>query len=108
MRYKALLTLDAERDLEELHDHIAGHDAPVKADYVLDRIEKVIESLSAFPERGAYPEELLALGIRDYRQAFFKPYRLIYRVIAQQAYIYLIVDGRREMQTLLTKRLLGA
>lgn len=108
MRYKALLTLDAERDLEELHDYIAGHDAPAKADYVLDRIEKVIESLSAFPERGAYPEELLALGIRDYRQAFFKPYRLIYRVIGQCVYIYLIVDGRRDMQTLLAKRLLGA
>lgn len=108
MRYKVLLTLGAERDLEELHDYIAGHDAPAKADCVLDHIEKVIESLSVFPERGAYPEELLALGIRDYRQTFFKPYRLIYRVIGQCVYIYLIVDGRRDMQTLLAKRLFGA
>lgn len=108
MRYKVRLTLGAERDLEQIYSHISEHDGAAKADHVLDSIDEVIEKLSVFPERGSYPKELLGLGIRDYRQIFFKPYRLIYRVIAQQAYIYLIVDGRRDMQTLLTKRLLGA
>lgn len=48
------------------------------------------------------------MGIREYRQTFFKPYRVIYRVIGQRVYIYLIADGRRDMQTLLARRLLGA
>lgn len=108
MRHKVWLTLDAERDLEEIYSYISGHDGAARADYVLDSIDEVIEKLSVFPEHGSYPKELLGLGIRDYRQVFFKPYRLIYRIIAQQVYIYLIVDGRRDMQTLLTKRLLGA
>lgn len=65
-------------------------------------------SLAAFAERGTHPKELLALGIREYRQAHFKPYRLIYRVSGKQVVVYIIVDGRRDMQTLLMRRMLGA
>jgi toxin ParE1/3/4 len=108
MRYEGLLTKDAERDLEEIYDYIAEYDAPGKADHLLDSIEKVVESLSAFPERGSHPKELLALGIRESRQTFFKPCRVIYRVFGQRAYVYLIADGRRDMQTLLARRLFGA
>lgn len=107
MRYEVFLTEDALRDLEELRDYIAEFDAPSKADHVLDRIEEVLKSLAQFPERGSPPRELLALGIRDYRQTFFKPYRVIYRVVRKRVYVYLIVDGRREMQALLVRRLLN-
>lgn len=41
---------------------------------------KVVEGLAQFPERGNYPKELLALGIKDCRQTAFKPYRVVYRV----------------------------
>jgi toxin ParE1/3/4 len=108
MSFDVLLTRDAGGDLEELYDYIAEHDAPSKADYVLDRIQKVIGMLATFPERGSYPKELLALGIREYRQTFFKPYRVIYRIIGQHVYVYLIADGRRDVQALLERRLLGA
>ncbi len=70
-------------------------------------LPEVAETLAAFPERGSYPKELLLLGIREYRQAHFKPYRLIYRVIGKQVLIYMIADGRRDMQTLLSHRMLG-
>ena len=108
MRFDVLLTEHAERDLEELYDYIAAHDTPGNAARVLDRIEKTLQSLSTFPERGPHPKELLALGIREYRQTFFKPYRLIYRIVEQRVYVYLIVDGRRDMQALLARRLFGA
>lgn len=108
MRYEVFLTEDAARDLEEIHGYIAAHDAPAKAEYVLDRIEEVIESLATFPERGAFPREFHALGIREYRETRFKPYRVIYRIMGKRVYIYLIADGRRDMQTLLERRLLGA
>ncbi len=107
-RFEVALTEDAARDLEEILDYIAEHDDPSKAGYVLDRIEEVVERLATFPERGSHPKELLALGIRDYRQTFFKPYRVIYRIVEQRVHIYLIADGRRDMQTLLSRRLLGA
>jgi toxin ParE1/3/4 len=106
MPFAVLLTNDAARDLDELYDYVALSDAPEKADCVLEEIERVFSSLSESPERGAYPKELLALGIREYREVFFKPYRIIYRVAGDRVYILLIADGRRDMQTLLERRLL--
>jgi toxin ParE1/3/4 len=108
MRYEVLITQGAERDLEEIYDHIAEFDSPEKAETVLSRLLEVAERLATFPDRGPHPKELQALGIREYRQTYFKPYRLIYRVIGKQVFIYLIADGRREMQSLLAGRLLGA
>jgi len=107
MPFNVLLTNDAAKDLDELYDYIARHDAPRKADYVLEQIEKAFSKLSEFPERGAYPNELLAIGVREYREIFFKPYRIIYRVMNKNVYVLLIADGRRDMQSLLQRRLLA-
>jgi toxin ParE1/3/4 len=108
MKYEVLLTSGAERDLEELYDYIAAFDSPASADHVLDQLLKVTTSLASFPERGVYPRELSVLGIREYRQVYFKPYRVIYRVMGERVLIYLIADGRRDMQSWLARRLLSA
>jgi toxin ParE1/3/4 len=107
-RFEVLLTKGAEQDLEALYDYIAEFDSAVSADAVLDQLMDVAETLSRFPERGSYPNELVPVGNREYRQIVFKPYRVIYRVTGSQAIIYLIADGRRDMQSLLARRLLGA
>jgi toxin ParE1/3/4 len=107
-QHTVLLTDDARADLQELYDYIAEHDAPGKADAVLDKLEVVVASLSNFPKRGAVTKELRDIGIRDYREVYFKPYRVIYRVMDGKMFVYLIVDGCRDMQTLLTQRLVRA
>lgn len=107
-RYEVLLTRGAEQDLESIHDYIAEFDSPANADHVLDELMEVVQGLAQFPERGSYVKELVALGIRDYRQTAFKPYRVIYRVVGNQVVIYLIVAGRRDMESVLARRLLGA
>lgn len=107
-RYEVLLTEGAEQDLESIHDYISEFDCVANANDVLDRLMEVVEGLAHFPERGSYPKELVALGIKEYRQTAFKPYRVIYRVVGSQVVIYLIVDGRRDMQSVLARRLLGA
>jgi len=107
-RYKVLLTQGAEQDLESIHDYMTEFDCVANANSVLDQLMEVVEGLAQFPERGSYPKELVALGIKEYRQTAFKSYRVIYRVLGSQVVIYLIVDGRRNMQSVLTRRLLGA
>lgn len=107
-RYKVLLTEGGEQDMESIYDYIAEFNSAANADHVLDSLLKVTQSLTSHPERGAHPKELIALGIRDYRQTSFKPYRVIYRVLGQKVYITLIADSRRDMQSLLARRLLGA
>jgi toxin ParE1/3/4 len=107
-KFEVLLTEGAEQDLEAIHDYIAEFDCVANANAVLDALLDTVQSLSRFPERGSYPRELVGLGIKEYRQTFFKPYRMIYRVTGSQVIIYLIADGRRDMQTVLARRLLGA
>ena len=107
-KFEVLLTEGAEQDWEAIHDYISEFDCATNANYVLDELMAAVESLSKFPERGSYPKELVSLGIKEYRQTFFKPYRVIYRVTGSQVIIYLIADGRRDMQTVLARRLLGA
>ena len=107
-KFEVLLTDGAEQDLEAIHDYISEFDCVANANHVLDQLMEVVESLSRLPERGSYPKELVGLGIKEYRQTLFKPYRVIYRVIGSQVIIYLIADGRRDMQSVLARRLLGA
>ena len=79
-----------------------------KWNYVLDQLEAVTAKLATFPARGVPlpPPELAALGIREYRQVFFKPCRLIYRIFGHRVVVMVIADGRRDMTALLAERLL--
>jgi toxin ParE1/3/4 len=107
-QFEVLLTEGAEQDLEAIHDYISEFDCQANANCVLDELMAIVDGLSNFPERGSHPKELLSLGIKEYRQTFFKPYRVFYRIIGSQVIIYLIVDGRRDMQSVLARRLLSA
>jgi len=107
-KFEVLLTDGAEQDLEAIHDYISEFDGVANANHVLDALMEIVERLSRFPERGSYPKELVSLGIKEYRQTFFKPYRVVYHVTGSQVIIYLIADGRRVMQSVLARRLLGA
>ncbi|MBF0308805.1 MAG: type II toxin-antitoxin system RelE/ParE family toxin [Magnetococcales bacterium] len=108
MRFEVLMTHGARRDLEELHDYIARHDSAEKAAHVLDAVLGIVETLAEFPKRGAHPRELHALGIEEFREIGFKPYRVIYRIQGQRVYILLVADGRRDFQNLLKSRFLRA
>ena len=108
MAFRVLLTDDAARDLEGICDYVSRRDSPARADYVLNQIESAFQSLSEHPLRGSYPDELLDIGSREYREVLFKPYRIIYRVIEETVYVLVIADGRRDMQALLRRRLLQA
>lgn len=105
--HRVLLTRGAEQDIEAIYDYIAEYDDPENADYVLDQLMAAADNLAVMPERGSYPKELLSLGIREYRQTSFKPYRFIYRVVDNDIIVYIVADGRRDMQALLERRLLG-
>lgn len=106
MSFKVRFTDSAERDLEGIYEYISAHDSFDKAIYVIDKIETRIEKLTESPERGSVVKELSVLGIQDYREIYFKPYRIIYKDIGDTVFVMLVVDGRRDMQTVLQRRLL--
>jgi toxin ParE1/3/4 len=105
MKRPVRITAAAKRDLEDIYDWVAQRDSLAKANYVLDRLAAAANSIALLPGRGSWPPELPP-GLKvDYRQVFFKPYRVIYRVTRTEIVIHVIADGRRNLQSLLLQRL---
>ncbi|MGD0295326.1 MAG: type II toxin-antitoxin system RelE/ParE family toxin [Terracidiphilus sp.] len=107
MIYSLRITSAALWDLVEIHDWIAENDSMENADHVLDRLSETAESIAAMPHRGSRPSELPHNMEGEFRQVFFKPYRVIYEVIKNEVVIHLVADGRLNLQTLLLRRLSG-
>ena len=105
MNYTVTVQGRAEKDLKDIFDWIAEHDSLAHAMHVLDRLQDAILSIGRFPKRGSRPPELPFDLADDYRQVFFKPYRIIYRVRRSEVVILIVADGRRNLQSLLSKRL---
>jgi len=105
-KHQVKLTSEAEKDIEDIYDYIAKKDTPRNAEYVLENLELLILSLDESPERGHYPPELSIQGIKEYREVLFKPYRVIYEIIGYKVIIHLCVDSRRDMKSLLERRIL--
>lgn len=111
LHYEVMLTAGAEQDLDDIVGYVAVNDSPARADVLLDKLLATAQTLATAPQRGSIPRELLALGIREYRQTMFKPYRLIYQVQdlpTPAVHIVIVADGRRDMASLLQQRLLSA
>jgi len=105
--YAVVIDVAAERDLDEIATYIAENDSIERALLVSANIERAISQLSAFPNRGPHPRELLEHGVRNFREIHYKPYRIIYRVVRDKVVVVLIADGRRDMRSLLARRLLS-
>jgi toxin ParE1/3/4 len=99
-------TAAAKTDVEEIWRYIAAHDSPDRADRVAEALDLTVARLADSPNLGNRPKELLALGIMEYRELHWKPYRIMYAVEGRRVVIYCVLDGRRDMKTLLQQRLL--
>jgi toxin ParE1/3/4 len=106
VKYEVLVVDDAEIDLFEIYRYVAFNDSLEKADELLGKLEEVIKGLDRLPTRGHMPPELRRIGVLDYREVHFKPYRVICRVESQRVFVYCVLDGRRDLQSLLQARLL--
>ena len=107
MARAVIVSEDAERDLDDLFGYIARHDSPENAARVVARIDRAIESLSTSPERGVVPAEIAAAVRGEIREIFFKPYRIVYKVLPREVLVLVVADGRRDMSTLFQRRLLS-
>ena len=106
MKFSVLLVEDAGKDLWEIYLYVAQNDSVEKADRLLDNLERAILKLETTPKRGQFPPKLERIGVREYREIFFKPYRIIYQVIRSEVFVHCVLDGRRDLQDLLQRRVL--
>lgn len=98
-------TDDAKADIQNIRDYIAAEVSDDRADHVIDAIDRKVGQLAGSPRLGNWPKELAALGVTEFRELHWKPYRIIYGTSVKRVVIYGVFDGRRDMKTLLQERL---
>lgn len=105
MKHRVEITEYAEQDILDIYRYITHHDSTLNAEYIFDHLQALCLSLAELPDRGHVPPELDYLGIKEYLEVHFKPYRVIYRVTGKAVYILCVADGRRDMRSFLESRL---
>lgn len=98
--------VDAEEDLFEIYRYVALNDSVGQADRLFDALKKACCSLRTLALRGRTPPELQDIGVSHFREIRFKPYRIFYSIVPTTVTIHCVLDGQRDMQTLLQERLL--
>jgi len=106
VKYQVNLLSMAEDDLLEIYKYVFINDSEDNADKLYEKLFATCKRLEKHPTRGHVPPELKDLGVEDFLEVHYKPYRIIYRVIEKRVFIYCILDGRRDLSKLLEERLL--
>jgi addiction module RelE/StbE family toxin len=104
-KYNLTFSAAARSDLKNIFAYIAV-DNPQTAEKILDKIEAKANSLVIFPQKGRIVPELLAQNIKNYRELQESPWRIIYLIDAANIVIVSVLDGRRNIQDLLTGKFL--
>lgn len=106
MKFKVNITSSAEKDLFEIYQYVYLNDLEETAEKLYSKLYEKCLSLQKYPNRGHVPPELSLLGIDDFLELSYKPYRIIYQIIQKVVYIHCILDSRRDMLKLLQERLI--
>lgn len=106
MRRKVVILESAEHDLKELRDYIIKNFSLRTWQNTYGKLKKAIRKLKTFPHAGSVPDEIEKLNLSQYRQVLSGMNRIVYEVRQDTIYIHIVVDARRDMNSLLTRRLL--
>lgn len=106
IKHKVIIDPQAKLDLKEIFIYAAMNDSIQSANKRLDALEETCYKLEKFPERGHVPPELRPTGIKNYLEILYRPYRIIYEIEDNVIYIHSIIDGRRNIQEILSSRFL--
>lgn len=106
MKYQVFIVSDAEEDIFDIFKYVSLNDSIQKAENLFQKLKETCLRLSEFPHSGHVPPELERIGVFDFLELHYKPYRIIYQITGSHVYIHCILDGRRDLQELLQHRLL--
>lgn len=103
---RAVFLQGAEEDLRELRRYIVKSFGEAAWQESYRKIKDAVRTIQTFPQGGSIPDELIDLGLRQYRQSISGMNRIIYEIREEVIYIHIVCDTRRDMRTLLSRRLM--
>ena len=105
-KFEVAISEDAEKELGAIYDFIARADCVEQAGRIQDELMDAILTLEKLPGRGKCPQEMLILGISEYREIQCPPWRIFYYSNQDRVGVVAVLDGRRDINVLLQRRLL--
>ncbi len=108
MKYHVVFLEQAERDLYELKHYILDHFSSIIWQQCYANLKKSIKMLQLFPASGSILPELHALNLTQYRQVISGKNRIVYEVRETTIYIHIVCDTRKDLHSLLFRRMLSA
>lgn len=106
MKHEVVILESAEQDLRDLRSYLLKQFGRAAWLESYGKIKVVIDHLKTFPFSGVIPDELENINLAQYRQVLSGKNRIIYEVRQNRVFVHLVADVRRDMKTLLTRRLL--
>ncbi len=104
MEYKVEFAESAEKDLFDIYYYIAVNDSFFASEKVVSKIRESCYKLSIMPFRGHKPDETEETD-PDLLEVIHDVYRIIYEVEDRIVRILFIIDGRRDVQSVLRNSL---
>ena len=106
MNYNIEFVESAQQDILGIYKFIARNNSIERAEKIFNEIIDKCLSLNESPKRGKINPELSNLGVNSYREIQSYPYRIIYRILGQKVFIHYVIDGRRDVQSLMEEKFL--
>lgn len=105
-RYNVIFDIDAEEDVFDIYAYVALNDSLGQADKLFSSLRRTCYKLETLPLRGNILPELFEVGVTEFREIRYRPCRIIYSIESTSVYVHCVLDGRRDVQTILQERLL--
>lgn len=103
-KYNVVFDNSAEDDLYEIYTYVATNDSVERADKLFNALRSTCNKLKTLPLRGHIPPELFDVGVVEFREIHYKPYRIFYSLENNIVRVHCVLDGRRDIQTVLQER----
>ncbi|WP_334132053.1 type II toxin-antitoxin system RelE/ParE family toxin [Silanimonas lenta] len=106
MSVRVVVLRGAEADLRELRRYVEQRFGRKAWTQTLKSLRHAMGRIAAHPDSGRVPDELVPLGLGQYRQVLAGANRVIYERRADLAYVHLVCDARRDLKMVLMRRLI--
>jgi toxin ParE1/3/4 len=104
--YSVVFDISAGEDLVDIYKYVATNESIERADKLYLSLRSACRGLKTLPYRGHIPPELFEVGVVEYRKIRCKPYRIFHSIEDNRVKVHCILDGRRDIQTVLQERAL--
>ncbi|MBK8188095.1 MAG: type II toxin-antitoxin system RelE/ParE family toxin [Cellvibrio sp.] len=106
MHYSLIVLESAETDLKEIKHYVNQRFSAGIWKKTSNQLKTALKQIQRFPYSGSIPIEVIELQLNQYQQIICDMNRIIYEIDDNKILIHMIVDVRRDMKSLLMKRLM--